>query len=253
MALGIAMSIAGCECEGAGPPLTRLAADIEVMPTTLDFGETSLGTVKQLPVSVRNTGDDRLRICLQLSDPTETNGCTEISSIEPQDAPFSTVFEQLSDKGNWFVDRGMERQFLIQFAPLMEGSYEGKFIIHHNGLSGPTAEITFTGTGVKPVVNFDTNALDFGDVTVNKRKTLSFTLTNGTQFPQPIVIPPVQQTAVIFGTENNGEITLEGETLQTTLEGNSTLTINVWYSPPEEGAHIQREESSRSSSTTTAE
>ena len=53
--LGIAMSLAGCECGTDGPGLTALKADLELNPQQIDFGQVPVGAVLQLPIAVKNT------------------------------------------------------------------------------------------------------------------------------------------------------------------------------------------------------
>lgn len=241
-ALGLGMSVLGCECDDPGPGLSRLVADMKLDPESIDFGPVPIGAAIQVPVAVQNTGTDDLKICIVKSpDPEEgmpAGPCPEASSIDPADQPFALVFESVADTGNWIVTRSDTREFLVRFAPGAEGSFAATITLLHNAVNGPATTITVTGVGVAPQVNFSQTEFDFGDVTVNQRRELTLTLTNGTQFPQPVTIPPIAQNAIIFGTSAGGNDTAFDQPFIGEIPGNGSLDVTIWYQPPEEGMHV---------------
>ncbi len=202
--LGLTMGLAACDC-GDPESLAIRQPVLEVVdpktnnPTdTLDFGQVPMGVPLQLPLLAKNTGSDDLFICMQDS----TGGrCTEKTHIDPAGAPFETRFENVAADG-WQVGVGTDREFLVRFTPKDEGPVEAVLILGHNGKNGPTTSIKLVGNGVAPQIDFSATSLDFGPVTVGRRKALELTLTNQTQFPQPLSIPPLEQLAITFGTED---------------------------------------------------
>lgn len=242
-AVGVGLSIFGCECEGERPPLTRLQPTIkvydpmaggEVEITEVDFGAVPLGVPFLRPVGVANIGDDALRVCIAgASDPE----CAEASRVQPDSAPFTTDFDNLSESGVWVVEKGSQREFTITFQPTEEGPISATLILVHNAGNGPTTLVNLKGEGVQPRVDLSAETLDFGQVTVDQRKELDLVLTNQTQFTQPFQIDPLAQSSIIFGvTDENGvPPPANDQPLLGEVPGNGTVTIKVWFQPTEEG------------------
>lgn len=230
------LSLPDCTCGDDGPGLSKLRAQIALSPTELDFGDVPLGATKSLTISVENKGSDLLQICL--ADTHIPGACADKTLVDPASQPFKALFESPSqDTGAWTVERSEKRDFSVTFTPLAEGRFSATLIIAHNAFGSPT-RVPLNGGGVAPRVDFSGDVLDFGEVTVGRRKTLELTLTNRTQFPQPVTIAPIPQMSVIFGTETPGiGDTPPGQSFQSLVPGNSALTINVWFQPPEEGPH----------------
>jgi hypothetical protein len=240
--VGFGLSIFGCECDGDRPPLTRLSAQISVYDpevegkpeiTEINFGAVPLGVPLLHAVGVKNIGDDVLRICmLNATDAA----CTEGSRIQPDGAPFTPQFDNISETGLWMVERGTDREFTLTFQPNVEGDISATLILVHNAQNGPTTVINLKGSGVQPRVDLSADTLDFGQVTVDQRKELDLVLTNQTQFTQPFTIDPLMQSARIFGVADaNGAEPPEGQPFTGTVPGNGTVTVKVWFQPTEEG------------------
>ena len=243
-AAGAVLSAAGCNCdEGSG--IRRLAPVIEVFDpsgerdqtlTDLVFGEVPLGATTELAVGVANVGNDVLLVCL--TGATDVT-CTDVSRIQPDTAPFSVVFDNADAETNtWVVDDGSEREFVVRFTPVAEGPVAASLILVHNSFE-KTTTINLSGAGVAPQVSFSQDTIDFGQVTVDQRKGVVLTLTNGTRFVQPITIAPMMQSAWTFGVVDiyGGDIPVDG-TYTAELAGNGTLDIVVFFRPPEEGPHM---------------
>lgn len=227
--LGTYMSFAGCSCGDEGS-LTVIRPDIELTPKTLAFGDVPLGSWRELPLSVRNKGNDTLIICIEGTN--LPNVCDDVSSVDPADAPFSANYESPEEDGSWAVAKTATRELMVRFQPLLPQAYSGTLTLVHNGSSGPTATVELTGTGIEPQLMLSADRLDFGEVTAGMKKSLDLTLTNPTQFPQPITIPPLAQDSLIFGTADaNGVETPAGANFMGDVPGNSSLTIKVWFQP----------------------
>ncbi|MCA9553849.1 MAG: choice-of-anchor D domain-containing protein [Myxococcales bacterium] len=240
---GLLLSAVGCNCD-EGSPIRRLAPEIAVYDpagdrgvdlTDLSFGEVPLGATKQLAVGVANPGTDKLVVCLKDNSSTK---CTDVSRIQPDTAPFSVQFDNPDGDGNWAVDDGADREFVVSFTPVEEGQVAASLILVHNATERTTT-INLNGNGVAPNVAFSTDTIDFGQVTVDQRKGVVLTLTNGTQFVQPITIGPMMQSAWTFGVLDvyGAEVPVDG-TYTSELAGNSSLDIVVFFRPPTEGPHM---------------
>lgn len=242
-AVGLVLGGLGCECEGE-PPLGRIQPQIKVYDprvgddaiTELDFGNVPLGAVATLAVGVNNSGTDVLKICLA---DTTTTDCTEPTRIQPENSGFTFRFENAAiDTGAWLVEKGSDREFSITAIAGQEGPLTATLLIMHNAMQ-KTTSITLKANGVAPQVNFNPgDILDFGPVTVNQRKDLDLTLTNGTEFVQPFSIAPIQQGSLIFGmTDASGVAVAFDQPLTGQIPGNGSATIKVWFQPPLEGPH----------------
>lgn len=231
---GLALGGAGCSCDDTNPPLGRLQPELATETDTLDFGEVPLGALKELPLKVENKGQLGLLLCAsappegQAPDPI----CTVLNHFEPEGAPFATQYENLTEKGTWAVDPLASRELIVSFSPTVEGAIEARLILVHNGKNGPTTAITVRGIGVRPQIDVDQTVLDFGEVTVGQRKGLDLTLTNRTQFAQPVSFAPIDQVSMIFGVGSDAR---PGEAVTVIVPGNSSLPVNVWFAPIEEG------------------
>jgi hypothetical protein len=240
--VGAGLSIFGCECDGDRPPLTRLSAQISVYDpgiegkpeiTEIDFGAVPLGVPFLRAVGVKNIGDDTLRICMAGASDM---ACTEPSRVQPENAPFTPQFDNISETGAWIVEKGTDREFTLTFQPNVEGAISATLILVHNAQNGPTTIINLKGNGVQPRIDLSAESLDFGQVTVDQRKELDLVLTNQTQFTQPFRIDPLMQSARIFGVADaNGAEPVAGEAFIGDVPGNGTVTVKVWFQPTEEG------------------
>ena len=232
-AMGLGMSFAGCDCDDTTPRLGRLSAEAEVSPSTVEFGEVPLGASIEREITVKNTGTDTLKVCLQVSQVAGIGQCIEGSSLDPVSGPFTTLFEALSEEGNWPVAVGESRIFVVKFSPTVAGEITGTLRLVHTGLSAEHT-IVLHGIGIAPDVRFDKIALNFGDVAVGKRKEIELVMTNGTNFAQPMTIPPIVQDAVVFGVAFNEIDTPYNQTFTNSIPPMGSLTLKVFFEPAEE-------------------
>lgn len=232
----LAISLGGCSCDEGGPGLGQLRPELHLDVTELDFEQVPLGASKSLPLKIENRGQLPLIVCAQMPGEGQTaeTACTELTRLEPEGGPFGVVYENLTEKGAWLVAETDARELIVTFSPIQEGPIEGKLTLFHNASNGPTAEVTLRGSGVRPMLDVSAVVLDFGEVTVGQRKELELTLTNRTQFAQPVALGPIDQVAVVFGTKL-GEDTPSGQTLRVEVPGNGSLAIKVFFTPIEEG------------------
>lgn len=234
---GLTMSVGACSCEDSSPVLSRLAAEIEIEPQALDFGNVPVGAQSQKAVAITNSGSDKLSVCIRIPDMPDMGACTQASTVEPADAPFAMVFESLSDAGKWSVELVETCEFIVSFSPVTEGTAAAAIILYNNSSNEKEARIELTGNGVPPQLDLSGTVFDFGDVTVAKRKEITLTLNNPTVFSQPFSIAPVMQTSIIFGTRLGMNDTPHDQPLTGEVPANGTLDVTLWYQPPEEGVH----------------
>jgi hypothetical protein len=243
--VGAGLSAFGCECDGDRPPLTRLQAQIRVYDpavdpdgtteiSEVDFGAVPLGVPYSRPVGVKNIGSDTLDVCIAgNTDP----GCTEVTRIEPDGAPFVAAFDNLSETGIWAVQKGGDRELTLTFHPQAEGDLSATLVIVHNGQNGPTTIINLKGSGVQPRIDLSTDVIDFGQVTVDQLEEVDLVLTNQTQFTQPFRIDPLVQSPIIFGVKDRNGVPppAADQPLIADVPGNGSTTVKVWFQPTQEG------------------
>jgi hypothetical protein len=232
---GVLLGITGCNCS-EGPGLARLTAELTLMPNHVDFGDVPLGASAHVTVTAINKGTDVLHVCLADSTAAE---CKMKTHLAPEDAPFSYTFNDPDmAKGNvWVVDKGGQRDFTVTFSPQTGGAATASLIIAHNGGNGPTTTLTLNGNGVPPMLTIMPDAIDFGQVTVGQRKSVDLSITNQTQFAQPVTLGPIMEATQIFGTNNNTQDTPANMPLMINAPGNATIAVKVWYVPPDTNMH----------------
>ncbi len=232
-----ALVVGGCECEEGRPPLGRVAPDLYTETTEIDFGNVPIGAAKDSPVSIENRGDALLVVCAAAprDGATAEAHCAELSGPTPAEAPFGVVFDTTLDTGGWSVDTTAARELIVRFTPTGEGGVEAVVRIIHNGRSGPAHEIRVRGNGVKPQIDLSTQVLDFGEVTVGQRKLIDVTLTNRTEFAQPVRVGPIDQAELVFGTTSMSGEARPGQPLVVDVPGNGSATFQAWFGPIREG------------------
>lgn len=226
----LGISIWGCREQ---PVLRTVHATIEV-EGKLDFGETLLGTSKTIALDVSNTGDDVLRICVEGTEHTRCAG--QASGIRPEATPFTVAFDGLGEeKKAWNVEKGSTRQLFVTYTPVGEGPVGATLVLIHDGDNGPSSLVEVTGSSVGPRVQLSETSLDFGEVSVGQRKELTLTFTNETTFDTPLTLALEQQSTQNYGMVSEaGEVTAN-EPLMTSIPGDGSLTLTVWYRPQIEG------------------
>jgi len=234
---GLVASASACSCEDTSPVLSRLSAEIELTPETLDFGNVPVGARSQKAINVTNPGSDKLSICVSIPAEDVVDACTQIYELQPTEAPFALVFETFSETGKWSVEPAESREFIVTFSPVMEGEVSATIKLYNNSTNLPEATIQVLGNGVPPELDLSGTVFDFSEVTVSKRKELALTLTNPTVFDQPFSIDPVEQASIIFGYRLGINDTPHDQPLTGVVPANGSIEVQIWYQPPEEGAH----------------
>jgi|GEM_PF-587404 len=138
--------------KGTAPPPV-----IQVVPDPLDFGKVCLGTFKDLPLTIKNTGECNLTV-------------TGITSSLPEFTLVGVTFPIVIPPG------GM-RDVTIRFAPTSTGLKTGTLTITSDDPATPSKLVTVTGIGPVSAIQIS-GPTDFGSVPIGSSKLLALTISN---------------------------------------------------------------------------
>jgi len=206
-----------CPDQGCAP------GELGVQPIRLDFGDVALGALADETLTISNSGELALQVCLQRS-----GGCATASEIAPTPSPYIARFEGLDAEGHWAVPAGESRALAIRLTPTAEGNAQHQLVLRHTGSNGD-ATIGLVGRGVAPELDFSTAFIDFGASTIGRRTTRTLTLSNRRAAPQAVSVTPLSQQAVLFGASVDGMDTATGATLSAIVPAEGALDIEVWF------------------------
>jgi len=174
-------------------------------PTSLSFGNVTVGANQSLSATVTNTGGTSLTI----SQVGISGTGFSLSGIT---APVT-------------LTAGQSATFSATFTPASAGSASGNITITSNA-SNPTLTIPLSGTGATPgVLSSNPTSLGFGSVIVGSKQSLSETVTN--TGGSSITISQVGISGAGF--------TLTGITTPVTLTAGQSATLNVTFTPASAG------------------
>ncbi|MEO0069628.1 MAG: choice-of-anchor D domain-containing protein, partial [candidate division WOR-3 bacterium] len=143
---------------GTGQALIQLS----IVPSSIDFGNILAGQSSTQTLTIKNEA-------------------TSTGTLEGTVGTLSGPFSIMKGGGTFSLAPGKSQSVVINFSPTSSGTFSQLLTITHNatGQASPT-DISITGTGVLPVVNMliSQTSLNFGNVSVGKTATRSFTITN---------------------------------------------------------------------------
>ncbi|WP_161570972.1 choice-of-anchor D domain-containing protein [Granulicella sibirica] len=189
---------------------TLTQPQIEINPTTLDFGSIQVGASSTKSVTVTNTGE----IPITFAAITLTGDYTRITTCP---APNGT----LSPGASCAVE--------IAFTPAATGTRPGTLTVATSASTSPIT-VTLTGigadAGTQPRLQITPTALDFGSIQVGTPSTQSVTITN------PGIVPVTFYTANLTGdyTQTNN-----CPSPNTTLPAGDTCTFQLTFTPTTTG------------------
>jgi hypothetical protein len=201
--------------------------EIEVTPSSLNFGNVTVGAIADQALTVSNGGDGELIV----------------SSITSTSARFSIV----SPTGSFTVTAGGQQMVMVRFSPTSAGPQTGQLQITSNDPDEPTVNIGVNGTGVAvPDIDVTPTSLDFGSVPLNQhvdriltvRNTGTATLmvnsimSNNSQFS---VVSPAGSFTVAVGGQQSVTVRF-GPTTVGAQAGRLTITSN---DPDEANVNVQ--------------
>ncbi len=134
-----------------------IVAKMNLMISQVNFGQVTLGKSDLINVPIQNRGSDTLRLNLMLNSGTVYN--LNMSSLKI--GPFS------SSAG-----------VTVMFTPDLPVSYTDSLIILSNDPSRSRISVPLTGQGVGPVIQVDSDLIDFGTVSVFSDSVIDLTISN---------------------------------------------------------------------------
>lgn len=117
---------------------TGTAAFIDIFPDTLYFGNVRIDSTKETGFTVKNYGNDTLKIAISLQD---------------------SVFDITSDSLS--ILPGDSDTIFVAFTPVSEGMIEKELIIESNAFNADSLSISLIGIGVIPNIAVETDSLFF--------------------------------------------------------------------------------------------
>jgi ASPM-SPD-2-Hydin domain-containing protein/centrosomal CEP192-like protein/HYDIN/CFA65/VesB family protein len=175
-------------------------------PTSLSFGNVTVGSSKSLPETLTNSGGSSLTI----SAASATGSGYSISGLT---LPLT-------------LTAGQSTSFTVKYAPTAAGAASGNVAITSNG-GNPNLNIGLTGTGVTPgTLSANPTSISFGTVQVGSTGSQSETLTN--TGGSAVTISQANITGTGFS--------ITGLTLPTTLNAGQSVTFTTKFTPAAPGA-----------------
>ena len=198
---------------GSNPTLTIPLAGTGIAPgtlgsnpTSLGFGNVTVGNKQSLSETVTNTGGASVTISQVAVSGT---GFT-----------FSGITTPVT------LTSGQSATFTVTFTPASAGSASGSVSVTSNA-SNPSLTIPLSGTGIAPgTLGSNPTTLSFGSVTVGNKQSLSETVTNTGGASVTI-----SQVAV-----SGSGFSFTGITTPVTLTSGQSATFTVTFTPPSAGS-----------------
>lgn len=129
-----------CDC---GPSSSRTTAQLELDPLTVDFGQVLVGSSRELPVRLINTGRSTIVVS------SATIGGADVSAFRASGFPPITI------------TAGTSTELRVTFSPSVRGPAAARLVIDSNAANAPQLLVPVVGEGV--AVGFDAGAaLDGG-------------------------------------------------------------------------------------------
>jgi hypothetical protein len=208
MAVVALVSLAGCEC---GTTTRKLFPKIEVLDemgntrSSVDFGQVQLNFTATKKVRIRNAGAALLTIeKAEFSKPLFGVGLTLPVSL--------SVNEEL--------------EFPLTFTPTVADQREtGTVTLTTDDPEKPTVQLSLAGTGVTATAVVQPSSLDFGEVYVGEKKTLTFSLTNSGSNELPVT------SATLLMADG---VTSDLTPLVKTLAGGESVMVSLEFAPAQQ-------------------
>ncbi|MBK8010067.1 MAG: choice-of-anchor D domain-containing protein [Deltaproteobacteria bacterium] len=158
-----------------------LGGPLEVGVEHVDFDSVKVGESKLRSVTIRNTGDRAVNLCLPYLSGA---ACGTSSMLEASTEGFEWPLSDMT----WTLGAGASSTFNVRFAPTVSGTVTATLRLAHDGLGGP-AEVQLSGVGeglpipIEPAVEgcrlvAAERALDFGESLPSVDRVLSASVEN---------------------------------------------------------------------------
>ncbi|MFL5346304.1 MAG: choice-of-anchor D domain-containing protein [Hyalangium sp.] len=160
----VAAAAAGCDRQSSSGRGARAA--FAARPEVLDFGPAAVGSSKTAKLRLANEG----RAPLRVEGATVSVANVEVVPFEP--------FE---------LDAGGEHEVEVRFAPEVEGAVQGVVQLFTDAdAEGKSAQVPFSGQGVKAWVEVKSQALNYGNVSLETVEVRNLVLHNPTSVDSPL-------------------------------------------------------------------
>ena len=194
----------------AAVPLTGigLRPDIDVAPSSYDFGEVYVDSTRVKAFTVKNEGPDDLVV--------------HSTTLLTESAGFSIV----SGAGPFTLSHSESREIRVQFNPSSPGHKSDTLRIESNDSDENPALIQLTGVGIEPDISVHPQARDYGVVSVGSSKIDTFIVSN--EGSAGLVVSEI----MILG--SGDFIVVHGDD-PFTLEPSQAHEIHIAFQPSSEG------------------
>jgi len=186
------------EVKAAGVGVT--AEPLTASPTSISFGNTSVGKTSQQSIGLKN----------------QTSTETTIVALGVIGSGFSVKGPALP----LTLAPGQSTTLTVVFAPRVAGINGASVFV-----GGPSVDIPLSGTGTTPgQLAISPSALNFGDVVVGStsKQTFALTATTGT-------------VIVSSAASSNSQFTIQGTSFPLTIDAGQSASLNVVFSPTLDG------------------
>ena len=183
-----------------------------VAPTTLAFGDVSVGQSNQLSVQLTNQGTTALTVA-----------STTITGTSA-----SAFSDNFADTGVTLAPSA-SMQVTVTFAPATTGTKSATLSIAHSGANSPVS-VALSGNGLAPAPTLAVTpgSLAFGDVSVGQSKQLSVQLTNQGTTSLTVATTTITGTSASAFSDNFGDIGV-------TLAPSASMQVTVTFAPATTG------------------
>lgn len=133
-------------------------AEINVSPTTIDFGRVGAGDVQMRTVTITNIGSAALMI-----DNLVPNGSPDFS-VQVNGTDISQDLGPLADPdgdGNPGLESGTSFEATIIYAPEVDGPDSGEIRVESSDPNRPTVTVSLTANGASPCIQVNPETLEF--------------------------------------------------------------------------------------------
>ena len=195
----------------SGTGVAAPAPKIAVAPTTLPFGNVTVGSSGSQAFTISNTGNATLTGTLALAGGTST------------EFTFSTASFSIPSGGAAVT-------VTVNYTPTAIGADTGSIVVSSNDTTNPTVSVTVNGTGVTapaPTIALVPSTLSFGTVSVGGSASLTTQVQNNGN-------AVLNVSAITLGAGTSGEFTWSPAAPLTVAAGGSA-TVTVTYTPTNAG------------------
>ena len=187
------------------PPNNTKPGLLAISPTSISFGIVKVGNNQNQPATMTNSGGSTLTV----------------TKVTPSGAGFSVSGLSLPVT----LASGQSQAFTVNFAPQTTGTISGNLAIANTG-STPTVNVTLSGgSQTQGAITPSPSSLNFGNVQVGYKQTLSETLTN--TGGSSLTVTQVNATGTGFS--------VSGLTLPLTLPAGQSQPFSVTFTPQSAG------------------